>query len=978
MLGFSFLFRGVDDGLENSLARTKQGFSALGEVASDVGSSMRTAFDVLSLSNIQNQLETLTGGTINLITSLEAEFFELGKTAQPILAGMGLRGNELNKAMSKATGLAHKWQVGSEEVANTMMELEKSTREVTAVLEKMNLTTEELVKFQRATGTSGTELIDVLHSLSNSYGFSTDQAEEFVNSFSDIAQATTGAQQGFRALPKDIQVLDDVLSEIGDTIEDQPAFVARYLKETQKLSKVFRLAAGNMEGARDASSAFTKFLLEGRRDLKKAEQGLGEFGKSFEDLAVSTGHAGGVMDLFSKSPEEALLMLAKMRKGIGNNATMLTNFNTALKAAGPELAFLVPQLDRMDEELKKTNKDIEATTGGLKGLTKAANPATRNLQEVLDLMEQQHEVTIRKLSGGTGEFLKLQKRSYKATQAALKDMTQDPSLGNWVKMLLGADFKGMESFFERIVSFRRDKKTGELIFGKKDVKRLGDMFDLLKKNEKSGFLANLVNRFDLLKKVGPAAIFMDINKALGSKEGFNEQLATASEKLEDLFVKIKTWRQILEPLLPGLGLLAGVMGILLLTLKVLTPIWTMFSAVVGSGVVGTALSAIASAIGAVVTALGGWVVLAIVAVLAIAAFVVALGALFALPQKHKDAFGDWLSGMGISMDNMAEEIMNWDVDAFIDKVVEVIDGAFDAIGEAIKGFGDLANYFIAGIEPPEKNKKLIKGIEKFMIGLGKLIIVSALKIDELYKKAMERMFRALYLWMGKKWIEFKNNLERDLVILRDDLAKFLEDSIMGGFGDLVLHLSNEFDKAVESVVTFGKEIKAALDPRTWITGALKGVARVLERYVLLPIIKFAIAATHVLHEAFHGMFLRPIEQAIVGIGKTLRQLYESNPIFAGALVGVGVTGPWIKELEDFKITFSKEIVDDLMEPIRKKEREIEKKFKDDETLKENTGATAELTGAVLNLTDVLNGRSNGHGGSAATASVLVPQLVTQV
>ena len=976
MLGFSFLFRGVDDGLENSLARTKQGFTKLGEVASQVGSTMRSAFDVLSLTNIQNQLETLTGGTINLITSLEAEYFELGKTAKPILAGMGLRGNELNKAMSKATGLAHKWQVGSEEVANTMVELKKSTREVTAVLEKMNLTTEELVKFQRATGTSGTELIDVLHSLTNSYGFSTDQAEEFINKYSEIAQATTGAREGFRALPKDLQILDDVLSEIGHTIEDQPAFVARYLKETQKLSKVFRLTAGNMEDARAASSAFGKFLLEGRLNVDKATQGLGEFGEVFDKVAIATGSATKAKDIWYMSPEEGLKTFAKMRKGIGNNEAMLTLFNETMKASGPELAFLVEQLDRMDEELKKTTKDIEATTGGLKGLTKAANPATRNLQEVLDLMEQQHEVTIKKLAGGTGEFLKLQKRSYKATQAALKDMTQDPSLGNWVKMLLGADFKGMESFFERIVSFKRDEKTGELIFGKKDVKRLEEMFNLLKKNEKSGFLANLVNRLDLLKKVGPAAIFMDINKALGSKEGFNEQLATASEKLEDLFVKIKTWRQILEPLLPGLGLLAGVMGILLLTLKVLTPIWTMFSAVAGSGVVGTALSAIASAIGAVVTALGGWVVLAIVAVLAIAAFVVALGALFALPQKHKDAFGDWLSGMGISMDNMAEEIMNWDVDAFIDKVVEVIDGAFDAIGEAIKGFNALANYFIDGIEPPEKNKKLIKGIEKFMIGLGKLIIVSALKIDELYKKAMERMFRALYFWMGKKWIEFKKNLERDLVILRDDLAKFLEDSIMGGFGDLVLYLSNEFDKGIESIKQFGREVKTALDPKTWFGGVMGGIARILKEKVLLPIIKFTIAATRVLHEAFHNMFLAPIERAVNQIGAIFENLMKV-PVFKTALEGVGVFEKDVKALVNFKIEFDEKLVEAVLTKPLQMAAEIEGGMaqRQIDSQKQLIDATNRSADAYQQFNDWVAG---GMRRSDPTGSVLVPANVGPV
>ena len=954
MLGFGFLFRAVDDGLANKLANTKQAFEGLGDVARKTGGVMKDAFTILSLTNIQSQLETLTGGSTNLVNSLEAEFHELGKTAQPILAGMGLRGKELNKAMARSTGLAHKWQVGVDGVAKTMVEVKKSTREATAVLDKMGLSMEELVKFERATGQSGADLIATIHSLTNSYGFSTEQAEEFLNKFTEMSQATTTAQQGFADLPKNLAVLDGVLADIGSTIKDQPRFVRKFLMETQKLSSVFELSAGSMEKAQEASNAFTKFLLEGRRDLTKAKAGLGDFGETFEGLAIATGHAGGVMELFNKGPEGSLKMLLKMRKGIGNNVQRLMLFDQELAKVNPELSFLVSQGNRVTEEFGKVNKTIDGTTGGLKGLTKAAQPATRTLDEQMELMEQRFDSSINKIAGGTRGYVKFQKEAFGSATKDLEKMTKHPVWGDWAKRLLKSRREGMTAFFRPI---------------KHSAKEIVDDMDGIAKAMGKG---KLFGRLEALKRLGPAGIFLDLNKAMTGKKGMNEAMADANAQVKKLHTKLTSMKLLIKSFLPGLGMLGGALGVLFIGAKVLAPIFSLFSMIAGSGAVSGILGAIATGIGTVVTALGGWVVLAIAAVAAIGAFVIGLAALFALPQEYKDKFGDWIGGIGDSMDGLSEQMMDWDADAFVDDVANFLEGVFDGIGEAIGGLFHLGEYLIDGIEPPEKNAKLVKGIGNFMKGLGKIVLVGLFKLFQLFDASMKRLMGWLITKMGELWDEFSRNLERDVLQLRDDLAAWLEESIMGGFGDLVLMLSNEFDAAMRTVDSFIDDVKEAFNFRVLIMKGLKGVDEALKKYVLVPILKFVILATDALHKGFHKMFLLPIENAIKGIGKVMRSFYD-NPVMRIALDKVGFSDAGIKKMENFGFDFDDDALKAVQAPIKKHIEELEKSGTSSLSgnLDKNSEATAKLTQAIDNLNRAIGGGTKNSGGGSPPIALSV-------
>ncbi len=686
ILGFSFGFGAVDQGLRSALDAAGSGVDRVSDALGKVGdsldlSSTMDAFNALSLSNISGQLEAISGGAIQLTNSLESTFTSLNKEVAPVVAQMGYIGAEAGKQASKIASLAHSLNVSGGAVAKTFKAMEQAGKDTSAVLKEAGLDMKTLVKAE-AGGILETEaFVAAQGGLVDSWKFGSKELKSFNDAMAKTAAVTKTGDTAFNSLGKTLSIIDTtmVTDEKFNSLskEVQAMKIQDMATGVLVVNSAFRDLGMTGAEAQEKAQEFFKTFMSERKNLSMMAAGVGEFSDLFKGLARESGFKSIDDMLMSKAPDEMLKSLLGMQKGM--ETKQLQRFKDKMEAIVPGFGYLSDGGTKAAKTMTKMRIAAEKSTTSFNKVSKAGYKSGRTLQESYELAEAAHDSRLRKMAGGNKGFLKLQKETFKQSEEFLGKFANSSEWGTLTKMFIRARDVGIQSFFQPIKhevkatkkllgDLRKPGEDLEKVFGElaphMNMDKAAKSMKALDEQMKSAqIVANMEamadktslfgGRIEAVKRMGLAGFFMDLSAAVGTdKEGFAEAQKEAGKKSTELLTKLTAIKDVVKQLTPAFVALGAALATIFIVTKLAGPL--------------LALVGVLKAVGIAVAAVVGWPILIAVAVTA------AVLAFASLPEETKKAIDEWFGTAGNWLQGVADKIGNIDWTAATEKIVAKI------------------------------------------------------------------------------------------------------------------------------------------------------------------------------------------------------------------------------------------------------------------------------------------------------------------
>jgi len=604
MLGFTFGFGAQDRGLKSAFGSVKDNLTGISDQVSKLGGiaknvnigAMFAGFGMAGLSRISGQLDKIVGGNVNLVNGLESTMIASKKAARVIGAQAGLMGGDLNKFTSSTSSLAYGMNLGIDQVAKAQKTYSGLSKDFRKGLNQSGLDLKDFLRAEEATGITSEDLMKNLDGLSGSFGFTGEQAGSFLDKFTASSLAGGLGTVAFGTMKTTLDDLKTSLQQNGDFLAKDAAAKRQYVEDqvigTQKLAgTIYRTFGGDAGEAQSAAVAFAKKLNEEQTKISGMLAGLGgEFGDVFTSVSKEAGV--GVAEAFiGKSPDEAMKVLLLLRErfmsmGKGGEDALL-RLNTQFANIAPQM-----QVGLLTKEKAKEFSDnmgtIEAATDKSKGafdrFGKAAYTSGLSASDSVSRAKDAFESAMLKIGGGSQGYAKEQVKAYNNVTKAVQKLSSDETWGPLGKRFASASRLGMSAFFLPM------KQEGDA---------LKNQYANISNSIGQG---GLQGRFEAIRQLGVAGLFLDMGKASTNMAGAVDDAQNKSQGLYEKFLALKFG---FDAFLPVLIAVAGALGAVVGVLKVGSTVAGAFTSVFG--VLGSTMSAIVGIGGAVVSTIGSTV-----------------------------------------------------------------------------------------------------------------------------------------------------------------------------------------------------------------------------------------------------------------------------------------------------------------------------------------------------------------------------------
>ncbi|CAB4203538.1 hypothetical protein UFOVP1382_151 [uncultured Caudovirales phage] len=352
-IGLGFLFGAKDSGAIKTVSSLN--------VKLQETSLLFKALTINSLNNIADGIDKLGDSTGSLTTSLQQQQMDFDKSFAKGGARIGIYGSQLDSLKAQAFSTAYALNAPAEAVGD--LKLEMANRKITP--QDLGVDSfADAVKAMEVLGFEGTSLVMQIDSMKRSYGFTTEAAGEFTNSFVRQATGMGLGSAAINGLGGTLDALDAIWSQTAfsegasevNAATSQIALLAGALKES--------VGADATKAWSSATGLFTK-LQEGALNYEQALAGVADWDVSQLGLpAVDL--AGGfpaLIEMIQKGDvvgfsEKMAQSMAHMTEQ-GNTAGIgrLNKFITDM--GGAELAFAITQGKDFSGVLGRLGKDAE-------------------------------------------------------------------------------------------------------------------------------------------------------------------------------------------------------------------------------------------------------------------------------------------------------------------------------------------------------------------------------------------------------------------------------------------------------------------------------------------------------------------------------------------------------------------------------------------------------------------------------------------
>lgn len=429
--------------LKNEGDSAERATSSLGRMALALSS-----LNAMQLSDVRDEVSGIVDSLGNSSGNFTSSIGNMAKDFDKGFAGMaakaGLYGSALRKEESKIFKAAYALNADAGQLGENFLSLKKQG--ITA--EDLGLSgLEDLTRVLDVTGLSGEQLAGVFTNLSRSYGFTKEQAQGFLNTFTQQTTALGIGTEAFGSLDDIFKSLDQ---KFATTLASEgPEAVQKTISSMIALSSAMTKAVGGtpQDNLQSTIQLFEK-LQDESNVLPQMMSGLdAEFGSLANTLGVALpGGFNEAMDAIKNGATDPLSfaknmskMYAEIKEKGGPQANVLLQQMSKLISdeLGPSFEYLFESGGTAVAVIESMQKPVK---GGIKTLSELGKQGYRtglSLDDSLSRIKDGFEATFKGLAmKDASRFVATQGKSYKMLGKALKTLAEGKGLPMLTEQML--------------------------------------------------------------------------------------------------------------------------------------------------------------------------------------------------------------------------------------------------------------------------------------------------------------------------------------------------------------------------------------------------------------------------------------------------------------------------------------------------------------------------------------------------------------
>jgi len=374
---------------------------AIGPVIGGFGQAAESAGGMIDTlagipGRIGGTIHRLANDGINLTNSLEGEAVGMAQTARQVGVNMGYVGQDLNRFIGQATGMAMGLNIGADDAAKAIRGWDEAaeTLGATGITSARNLA--------QLTAGLGIEA-DVLRNTTlemRNLGASDDQIRLITSSLAAMGQQTGDVAGALNQLPDVIQMLERRRA-LGDTPEQMAAFAA----DTAAAARGLFAFTQDSERARAMAQQLAGTVTESREAFQNMFAGAeDQLPQLVSELSVVSGDVDAAFEHMAGGPGqliEGMGQLVQLTRARGGNVGQVLEFmrGRLQQVFGNDMtATLVNFWDRMDDSTLASMANIRGASVDLGELGAAAHSTGRTLDEVFERMRAGFQTAFRRIA----------------------------------------------------------------------------------------------------------------------------------------------------------------------------------------------------------------------------------------------------------------------------------------------------------------------------------------------------------------------------------------------------------------------------------------------------------------------------------------------------------------------------------------------------------------------------------------------------
>jgi len=445
--GVGFAFTGKDVSLGKTAKGAASSIDMLGSAVDGVGSKLAQnaenvkaflqEFSQKQIDRISSGLESIADSASINQTSLEGMAAAAAKTAKPIVASLGLVGDEAKKAKGQIVGLSIGLNVGADAVGNAVKAWKLYGKELQAIgIDSVKTAT----KFQEVSGVQVDKLGAQVAGLARSWNLTEQQLGDLVPWILEAGKAFGYGAQAIQGMEQVTGALDQSLSKV--LLKDGPEAIMRFTKGIYGLALVSSKTLGmDFPDALAKSTDLFNKLAGDVNAFQKQFQGLStEFGPLADQLGLALGDWHTAFELVQNDPAAFAQQMVQLAKHL--DPPQLQRLKLILGENSEMLRFLIDNADAMDANFADL-AGVKAGTDSLKNFANAGFSTGRTMAEVLDMMRERAKLRFMAISKSMWKpYMKSLRQGYSESVDWLKQLSSDTEPGG-VGFLVNAAAMGM-------------------------------------------------------------------------------------------------------------------------------------------------------------------------------------------------------------------------------------------------------------------------------------------------------------------------------------------------------------------------------------------------------------------------------------------------------------------------------------------------------------------------------------------------------
>ncbi len=445
--GVGFAFTGRDVSLGKTAKGAASSIDMIGSAVDGVGAKLADnaqnvqaflqEFSQKQLDRITSGLDAIAGSASINQTSLEGMAAAAAKTAKPIVASLGLVGEEAKRAKGQIVGLSIGLNVGAEAVGNAVKAWKHYGKELRAVgIDSVKTAT----KFQEVSGVQIDKLGSQVAGLARSWNLTEEQLGDLVPWIFEAGKAFGFGAEAIQGMEQVTNALDQSLAKV--LLKDGPEAIMKFTKGIYGLALVASKTLGmDFPDALAKSTDLFNRLAGDVNAFQKQFQGLStEFGPLADQLGLALGDWHKSFELIQNDPAAFAQEIVKLAKHL--DPPQLQRLKLTLGENSEMLRFLIDNADEMDTNFA----DLGGVTAGadaLKNFADAGHSTGRTMAEVLDMMRERAKLRFMAISKSMWKpYMKSLREGYSDSVGWLKKLSSDTEPGG-VGFLVNAAAMGM-------------------------------------------------------------------------------------------------------------------------------------------------------------------------------------------------------------------------------------------------------------------------------------------------------------------------------------------------------------------------------------------------------------------------------------------------------------------------------------------------------------------------------------------------------